>query len=44
MEKNIYYMIYVYIVYFIKFNYTYNINILNIILQAYDHFFVFKEH
>jgi hypothetical protein len=27
-----YYIIYVYIVYFIKYNYIYNINILNIIL------------
>jgi len=31
-EKKIYYIIYLYITYFIKYKYTYNINILNIIL------------
>jgi hypothetical protein len=30
--KGIYYIIYLYIAYFIKYKYTYNINILNIIL------------
>jgi hypothetical protein len=42
-KKNLLYHILIYIVCFIKSKYTYNINILNIILYTYNYFLVFGE-
>ena len=43
-KKIIYYIIYLYIDYLVKCNYTYNINILNIMLYTYNHFLVLGKN